>query len=149
MSDSLAIRDLCVSVAGKPILRGVDLVIRRGEIHALRHEGRGLSAQAAFLASPDVQPSGLVETPSPFLKQRLPGLGMEDPHGLPLGTAATHAFSMPKQHHGGPRPEQRLPRPSCLRARHPPGFPSRMPYSIRASRSSKPAVSSSVSPAMR
>ena len=35
MSDTLAIRDLCVSVAGKPILRGVDLEIRRGEIHAL------------------------------------------------------------------------------------------------------------------
>jgi len=35
MTDTLAICDLCVNVAGKPILRGVDLVIRRGEIHAL------------------------------------------------------------------------------------------------------------------
>lgn len=35
MSDTLSICDLCVSVAGKPILRGVDLEIRRGEVHAL------------------------------------------------------------------------------------------------------------------
>ncbi|MCR4414218.1 MAG: Fe-S cluster assembly ATPase SufC [Thermoguttaceae bacterium] len=33
--DVLAVRDLHVSVAGKPILRGIDLVIRRGETHAL------------------------------------------------------------------------------------------------------------------
>jgi Fe-S cluster assembly ATP-binding protein len=35
MSDVLAIRDLHVSVAGKPILKGVCLEIRRGEVHAL------------------------------------------------------------------------------------------------------------------
>jgi Fe-S cluster assembly ATP-binding protein len=35
MTETLAIRDLHVSVAGKPILRGVDLEIRRGEVHAL------------------------------------------------------------------------------------------------------------------
>jgi Fe-S cluster assembly ATP-binding protein len=35
MKETLAIRDLHVSVAGKPILRGVDLEIRRGEVHAL------------------------------------------------------------------------------------------------------------------
>jgi Fe-S cluster assembly ATP-binding protein len=35
MKEILAIRDLHVSVAGKPILRGVDLEIRRGEVHAL------------------------------------------------------------------------------------------------------------------
>jgi Fe-S cluster assembly ATP-binding protein len=34
-NETLAIRDLWVSVAGKPILRGVNLEIRRGEIHAL------------------------------------------------------------------------------------------------------------------
>lgn len=34
-TDVLAIRDLHVRVAGKPILRGVNLSIRRGEIHAL------------------------------------------------------------------------------------------------------------------
>ncbi len=33
--DVLSVRDLHVSVAGKPILRGVDLTIRRGETHAL------------------------------------------------------------------------------------------------------------------
>jgi Fe-S cluster assembly ATP-binding protein len=33
--DVLAVRDLYVSVSGKPILRGVNLVIRRGETHAL------------------------------------------------------------------------------------------------------------------
>jgi Fe-S cluster assembly ATP-binding protein len=35
MSDVLAISDLHVRVAGKPILKGVSLLIRRGEIHAL------------------------------------------------------------------------------------------------------------------
>jgi len=35
MNETLAIRDLHVSVVGKPILRGVNLEIRRGEIHAL------------------------------------------------------------------------------------------------------------------
>jgi Fe-S cluster assembly ATP-binding protein len=35
MSETLRINDLHVSVESKPILRGVDLVIRRGETHAL------------------------------------------------------------------------------------------------------------------
>ncbi|MCL4192687.1 MAG: ATP-binding cassette domain-containing protein, partial [Thermoguttaceae bacterium] len=35
MTERLSIVDLHVSVEGKPILRGVDLQIRRGEVHAL------------------------------------------------------------------------------------------------------------------
>src|SRR5580700_8524153 len=35
MSDVLVISDLHVQVAGKPILKGVSLSIRRGEVHAL------------------------------------------------------------------------------------------------------------------
>ncbi len=35
MNETLAIRDLWVSVAGKAILRGVNLEIHRGEVHAL------------------------------------------------------------------------------------------------------------------
>ena len=35
MTETLTITDLHVSVEGKPILRGVNLTIRRGEIHAL------------------------------------------------------------------------------------------------------------------
>jgi len=35
MTDTLSIHDLHVSVEGKPILRGVDLVMKRGETHAL------------------------------------------------------------------------------------------------------------------
>jgi Fe-S cluster assembly ATP-binding protein len=35
MTEGLLIDDLHVSVAGKPILRGVSLTIRRGEVHAL------------------------------------------------------------------------------------------------------------------
>jgi Fe-S cluster assembly ATP-binding protein len=35
MNEALAISDLHVSVAGKPILKGVSLTVRRGEIHAL------------------------------------------------------------------------------------------------------------------
>jgi Fe-S cluster assembly ATP-binding protein len=35
ISDSLLVSDLHVSVAGKPILKGVSLEVRRGEVHAL------------------------------------------------------------------------------------------------------------------
>ena len=35
MIDTLVIRDLHVSVEGKPILRGVNLEMKRGETHAL------------------------------------------------------------------------------------------------------------------
>jgi Fe-S cluster assembly ATP-binding protein len=35
LNETLEIKDLHVSVEGKPILRGVDLTIRRGEVHAL------------------------------------------------------------------------------------------------------------------
>lgn len=35
MTDTLIIRDLCVSVEEKPILRGVNLQMKRGETHAL------------------------------------------------------------------------------------------------------------------
>ena len=35
MIDQLRIKDLCVSVAGKPILRGVNLIMNCGETHAL------------------------------------------------------------------------------------------------------------------
>ena len=35
MTEKLKISDLCVSVGGKPILRGVHLEIGRGEVHAL------------------------------------------------------------------------------------------------------------------
>jgi len=35
MHDTLSISDLHVSVAGKPILKGISLQIRRGEVHAL------------------------------------------------------------------------------------------------------------------
>ena len=35
MNDGLQIRDLHVSVDGKPILRGIDLVIGKGEVHAI------------------------------------------------------------------------------------------------------------------
>jgi len=35
MIDTLEVKDLCVEIEGKPILRGVNLTIRRGETHAL------------------------------------------------------------------------------------------------------------------
>ena len=35
MPESLRITDLHVSVGGKPILKGLNLEIRRGEVHAL------------------------------------------------------------------------------------------------------------------
>lgn len=35
MTDTLEVRSLCVSIGEKPILRGVNLLLRRGETHAL------------------------------------------------------------------------------------------------------------------
>ena len=35
MTETLKITELCVAVEGKPILKGVNLTINRGETHAL------------------------------------------------------------------------------------------------------------------
>jgi len=60
MGAALEIRDLQVSVEGKPILKGVDLVVKQGETHALMGpNGSGKSTLAyALMGHPNYQVDG-------------------------------------------------------------------------------------------
>lgn len=59
MTTALEIKNLHVSVAGQPILKGIDLLVRQGEVHALMGpNGSGKSTLAYTLAGhPSYEPT--------------------------------------------------------------------------------------------
>jgi Fe-S cluster assembly ATP-binding protein len=77
MNEILTIRDLHVSVEGKPILRGVNLELKRGQVHALMgpngsgkstlgyaimgHPGYEVTQGSITLSTPDSPPADVLE----------------------------------------------------------------------------------------
>jgi Fe-S cluster assembly ATP-binding protein len=94
MASVLEIRNLHVSVSGKPILKGVNLIVRQGETHALMGpNGTGKSTLAYTLMG---HPSYKVtEGEILFKGQRLVGLGPDERSRLGLFLAFQYPVAIP------------------------------------------------------
>lgn len=94
MGTALEVRDLHVSVEGKPILKGVNLVVRQGEVHALMGpNGTGKSTLAnTLMGHPNYE---VTHGEILFKGQDLVGLGPDERSRLGLFLAFQYPVAIP------------------------------------------------------
>lgn len=94
MGTALEVRDLHVSVEGKPILKGVNLVVRQGEVHALMGpNGTGKSTLAnTLMGHPNYE---VTHGEILFKGQDLVGMGPDERSRLGLFLAFQYPVAIP------------------------------------------------------